>query len=133
MRLPSSKRQSRPWQSGSTIQGSIPTLLTSVAFVNVANVAIVQQELKNPKHTLATCQILSPLRMCQHAAMLTFWTDLPSSLDDPFFFQAALFNTTDKNKKLACPDHLWACVALLFQLDGASPFSQPFENNKYMK
>lgn len=101
MRLPRSKRQSRPWQNGSTIQGGIPRLLTSLAFVNVANVAIVQQELKNPKHALATCQILLPLWICQHAAMLTFWTVLPSSLDDPFFFKQ-LCLTQRKKKRKTC-------------------------------
>jgi len=46
------------------------------------------------------------------------------------FLLPAPFNTTDRNKRLACPGHLWAYVALLFQLDGATPFSQPFEKNK---
>ena len=124
MRLPRSKRQSRPWQNGSTIQGGIPRLLTSLAFVHVANVAIVQQELKNPKHTLATCQILLPLWICQHAAMLTFWTVLPSSLDDPLFFkQLCWTQRIKKNEKLACPGHLWACVECCAPLSARRSFT----------
>ena len=100
-----SKRQSRPWQSGSTIQGGIPKLLTSLivsealAFLNVA---IVQQALKNLKRTVAHVKYnfaIVDMPTCCHTGKLDIWMIR-------FFQQTQRI----KNKKLACPGHLWACV-----------------------
>ena len=79
---------SRPWQNGSTLQGGIPKLLRllivskALAFLNVAKV---QPEFKKLKNTFDTCEILLPLWICQHAAILAHGTGLPSLPSILFF------------------------------------------------